>query len=121
MLLLFLSSFLIVQVSLPYSSTDHTGVLTNLTLKDMHILLHKIFLFLVNASFAIAILHLISLLHFPSSVITESKYLNCSTCSTWCCPAFISTFLPSVLEMTSVLVFLTFILLLYSSAALLKQ
>src|SRR5215469_16193520 len=52
----------------------------------MHILLHKIFLFLVNACFAIAILHLISLLHLPSSVITEPKYLNCSTCSTWCCP-----------------------------------
>src|SRR5215469_1230391 len=79
----FLPSSLIVQVSLPYSNTDHISVLTNLTLKDMHILLHKIFLFLVNACFAIAILHLISLLHLPSSVITEPKYLNCSTfCST---------------------------------------
>src|SRR5215470_3143268 len=72
------SVFLIVHVSHPYSSTGQTSDFTNLFLKDKSIFLSGIFLFLVYACFAIAIVQwqnsngdngLISCSHLPSAVI----------------------------------------------------
>src|SRR5215831_6310045 len=74
---LLFSSFLTVHVSLPYNCPGHTRVFASLDLKAMFILLHNIFFLLVKACLVIAILHLISCAHLPSSVIRAPKYLNC--------------------------------------------
>ena len=67
------SSFLIVQVSVPYSVTLHTSALTILFLMSLFNPPLNNFFLLVNASFPIAIVFLISLWYFASLDTRLSK------------------------------------------------
>ena len=66
------TDFFIVHVSHPYRSTVHTRIFS-LFLNDRYLLLVINFFLLIYACFAIAILHLISSSHPPSSLICCSK------------------------------------------------
>ena len=71
----------IVQVSHPYKSIDHTYVFKtfNLVENDIFLFLRMALIFWKEA-FAMAILFLISVLHLPSDVNVYPRYLNFCTC-----------------------------------------
>ena len=74
-------SAVIVQVSHPYKSIDHTYVFKtfNLVENDIFLFLRMVLIFWKEA-FAMAILFLISVLYLPSDVNVYPRYLNFCTC-----------------------------------------
>src|SRR5207245_502067 len=108
-----IASFFMTQVSHPYSATGHTSALTILFLSGLFILLLSNSFRLLNASFAHPIRCFISSIPLPSSAITDPRYLNVLTCSTFCPSIMMLTVLSSFFETTIVLVFLILILILY--------
>jgi len=71
------------------------------------------FFFSMEAFFAIAILHLTSFSQYPSSEMTDPRYLKWFTCSTFCPSIRILTFQPPYLEMHITFVFFALIFIPY--------
>src|SRR6218665_1967997 len=111
---LFISSFLIVHVSAPYSTTLHISVFIIRIFNVLFTLPLKSSLLFENASFPIAILLLISLWHLASVVITLPRQQNSFTCSISFPPMLILTIVSFPLLIFSTFVFLMLIFIPYS-------
>ena len=98
-----------VHVSHPYNTTGHTNTFTILVFNYLLNPFVKSSFFLLNASFAIAILVFTSLCLHPSSVITESKYLKLLTCSILCPSTVMVATPPSSQRTIPLLLFLEYL------------
>jgi len=102
-----------VQVSAAYSATLQMVLFTIFFFRSIFNLRASYFFFSMKAFFAIAILHLTSFSQYPSSEMTDPRYLKWFTCST-CCPSIrILTFRPPCRAMHITFVFFTLIFIPY--------